>query len=136
MERTNPHQFEVTILGVRRPSLGEVFEIEIPPRRQRIEVECVDRLEGVGERMVLVERTDDGPVPQGEVQSRVISDVNSPPDLTSGHAHHDHLVAKGLEQDLQDTMDGLGDDWHDILNNLDNPDEGPFEGEESFDDDW
>ena len=77
MVKTNSRQFEVEILGLRKPGIGEVFEIEVPPYRNRMEVECVERS---GSR-ALVERTDDGPGISG-VRSRVISDRKvAPPDL-------------------------------------------------------
>lgn len=69
IRKTNFRQFEVTILGLRKPEIGEQFEIEVPPHLKRYEVECVDR---EGDK-ALVERLDDGPALSG-VRSRVISD--------------------------------------------------------------
>lgn len=79
---TNDRQFEVEILGLRLPSIGEVFEIETQ-NRLRYEVECVDieNLEGilrVLRPVALVERTDDGPALK-DVRSRVISDLKVAP---------------------------------------------------------
>jgi hypothetical protein len=119
MDRTNPRQFEVVILGLRRPSLGEVFEIEVPPQRRRIEVECVAHQGS----LALVERTDDGPALRGEIRSRVISDLKvAPPDLRYGERFHSHTTSQEIREmvtaerdwdDFQDqrweTQDSLND---------------------------
>lgn len=80
--RTNDRQFEVEILGLRLPSIGEVFEIETQ-NHLRYEVECVDLKNSEGLLKVLgtvalVERTDDGPALK-DVRSRVISDLKAAP---------------------------------------------------------
>ena len=138
MERTSPRQFEVTILGVRRPSLGEVFEIEIPPRRQRIEVECVDH-EGA---VALVERTNDGPAPHGPIQSRVISDRKvAPPDSRYGEKAHPHLTTKemlasdeaGRNWEEFNPNEPDSSDWADEWEDLDSPSQ-PQEPECDFKD--
>jgi len=101
MERTNPRQFEVQILGQRRPAIGEVFEIETP-RHQRIEVECIER-RGV---TALVERTDGGPAMLEEIRSRVISELKvAPPDLRYGERSFAHATAKEMPASIQAERD-------------------------------
>lgn len=102
LRQTNTKQFEVTILGARRPSLGEIFEIEISPYRKRVEVECVDKLGSVA----LVERTDNGPAVPGAVQSRVISDLKvAPPDMRYGEKAFDHASTQEMMEIVQGERD-------------------------------
>lgn len=96
--KSNPLQFEVEILGHRKPGLGEIFEIEVPPRRTRYEVECVD-LEG---SRALVERTDDGPALKG-VRSRVISDLKAAPPPNQSRSHG-RFVQDKKEREYQDSQ--------------------------------
>lgn len=107
--KSNPLQFEVEILGHRKPGLGEIFEIEVPPRRTRYEVECVD-LEG---SRALVERTDDGPALKG-VRSRVISDLKAAPPNRS--RSHGRFVQDKKEREYQDSQ--VGSPFYSLFDSL------------------
>jgi hypothetical protein len=100
-QRTSAKQFYLIVLGPRLPGLGEVFEIELPPRRERIEVQCVERRG----KVALVERTDGTRPPAEEVRSRVISD-QKPAALEAAQA-------EAIERDWEDYQGYTDDGWED-----------------------
>lgn len=107
LTKTNPRQFEVEILGPRRPAIGEVFEIEVGPYRARIEVECVDRSGPVA----LVEKTDGGGAASPGAKSRVISDRKvAPPDVGRSEADQNWEEHQASLQPPEDDMN-----WDDLL---------------------
>jgi hypothetical protein len=137
LTKTNPRQFEVEILGHRRPSLGEVFEIEVGPRRVRIEVQCMDKAGPIA----LVEKTDGGGAASPGCRSRVISDrKEAPPDVgTSEHERNweDFQMTQEIAAIDREEYDDIGDReglWRPVLDEaLDQVDPA---SDPSFDSDW
>jgi len=135
LTKTNPRQFEVEILGHRRPSLGEVFEIEVGPHRVRIEVQCMDKAGPIA----LVEKTDGGGACSAGTRSRVISDrKEAPPDV--GMSEHERnwedfqMVQEQAAIDREENLDLELDYPKDVLEDaLDQVDPA---SDPSFDSDW
>ena len=69
LTKTNTRQFELVVLGNRKPKLGETFDVEIMPYRKRIEVQCVDK---VADRFLVEVMNDRAEVPKDGTRSRAI----------------------------------------------------------------
>lgn len=104
--KTNPAQFVLEVVGNRLPGVGEVFEIEIGPRKQRYEVVCLER---AGQK-ALVEREDGGPALK-DARSRVISTRRvQPPDL--GNFRVDSHMSSLEAMELALNEDILQEDYY------------------------
>lgn len=114
--KTNARQLVLVVQGLRKPALGEVFEIEVPPYRERIEVECLD----VRGYYALCELTEDGSLPEDGMRSRVISACKvRPPDMPHGERIFAHqtieevieiVAAERRYDDYIDSQDTMSDD--------------------------